>query len=75
MDVFLKERYPTAVQVSLDTGSTPYTVHDLIPVFARVLESKPLFVQGDMKREELDELLSELPSSGLYVSPRQMFDD
>jgi hypothetical protein len=75
MDVFLKERYPTAVQVSLDTGSTPYTVSDLIPVFSRVLESKPLFVQGDMTREELDELLGALPSRGLYVSPRRIFDD
>ena len=64
----LKGKYPTAIQVVLDTGSTPYTVHDLIPVFARVLEEKPLIVQGSMTPRELDELLEKLPPRGLYVS-------
>jgi hypothetical protein len=68
IDVFLKDKYPTAVQVSLDTGSTPYTVHDLIPVFARVLEVKPLFIQGRLTASELDELLEKLPPRGLMVS-------
>ncbi len=68
MDVFLKGKYPTAVQVSLDTGSTPWTVHDLIPIFARVLEVKPLFIQGVMSKAELDEMLERLPYRGLYIS-------
>lgn len=32
-DVFLETEYPTAVQVALDTGSTPVTAHDLVPTF------------------------------------------
>jgi hypothetical protein len=68
MDVFLKGKYPSAVQVSLDTGSTPWTVHDLIPIFARVLEVKPLFIQGVMSKAELDEMLERLPYRGLYIS-------
>ena len=68
VDTFLKEELPTAIQVSLDTGSTRYTVHDLVPVFARILEEKPLLVQGHMMARELDEILERLPAKGLYVS-------
>jgi hypothetical protein len=68
VDVFLKEEHPSAIQVSLDTGSTRYTVHDLVPVFARILQEKPLFIQGRMTSRELDELLERLPHRGLYIS-------
>jgi hypothetical protein len=69
VEVVLEDPYPTAVQVSLDTGSTPNQVHDLIPVFKRVLEEKPLIIQGDMTRDEMNELLDELPHKGLCISP------
>jgi hypothetical protein len=75
VEVLLKQEYPTAVQVSLDTGSTPFTVHDLIPVFARVLEEKPLFIQGKMTQPELDELLEVLPPRGLYISTSTMNEE
>jgi hypothetical protein len=75
IDVFLKDKYPSAVQVSLDTGSTPHTVRDLLPVFARVLEEKPLFIQGRMTAGELDLLLEELPARGLYVSTATLDDE
>ena len=67
---FLKADYPTAIQVSLDTGSTPETPHTLIPTFKRILEKKPLFITGPIKRAELDELLRELPAAGLYIAGR-----
>lgn len=69
IEVLLEDPYPTAVQVSLDTGSTPFQVHDLIPTFKRVLEEKPLIIQGDMTQDELKELLDSLPHKGLCVSP------
>jgi hypothetical protein len=75
VDVFLKDKYPTAVQVSLDTGSTPFTVHDLIPIFARILEVKPLFITGHMTTGELDELLERLPPRGLMVSTATLDDE
>ncbi len=75
IEVLLKDEYPTAIQVSLDTGSTPFTVHDLVPTFARVLEEKPLIIQGEMTHDELDELLDELPSQGLCISPWPFDDD
>ncbi len=75
IDVFLKDKYPSAVQVSLDTGSTPHTVRDLIPVFGRVLEEKPLLIQGRMTASELELLLEELPARGLYVSTATLDDE
>lgn len=75
VDVLLKEKYPTAIQVSLDTGSTPFAVHDRLPVFARILEEKPLFIQGQMSKRELDELLERLPARGLYISPTRVTSD
>ena len=69
IDVLLEDEYPTAIQVSLDTGSTPDSVHDLIPTFKRALESKPLIVMGEMTRDELKELQDELPSNGLCIAP------
>ncbi len=68
VDVFLKEDHPTAIQVSLDTGSTRHTVRDLIPLFARILEEKPLLIQGLMTTSELEDLLEQLPPQGLYIS-------
>lgn len=69
MEVLLEDPAPTAIQVSLDTGSTPFQVHDLIPTFKRVLEEKPLIIQGDMTRDEMNELLDNLPHNGLCISP------
>lgn len=69
-DVFLEGPYPTAVQVALDTGSTPNTVHTLIPLFKRVLEVKPLIITGALTQSEVEELLDELPPNGLYISSR-----
>ncbi len=68
VDVFLKPEYPTAIQVALDTGSTPVTVHSLLPTFQKVLDRKPLLVMGIMSSRELEELREKLPANGLYIS-------
>jgi len=70
VDTFLKTEYPTAVQVSLDTGSTPFTPHSLLPVFRKVLERKPLFITGPCTQKELDEMLEALPLKGLCLNVR-----
>jgi hypothetical protein len=64
---YLKGKYPTAIQVSLDTGSTPETPHTLLPTFKKILDKKPLFITGPIKKAELDELLRELPAAGLCI--------
>jgi len=69
---YLKTEYPKAIQVSLDTGSTPETPHTLLPVFKKILEKKPLFITGPIKKAEVEELLRELPAEGLYIAGRVM---
>jgi hypothetical protein len=69
IDVVLEDEYPTAVQVSLDTGSTPNDMDVLIPIFKHALESKPLIVMGEMTEDELARLLDELPHNGLCIAP------
>jgi hypothetical protein len=75
VEVFLKDRFPTAVQISLDTGSTPHGVADLMPVFSRILEEKPLFIQGRMTASELQGLIDGLPHRGLYISTATLDDE
>jgi len=70
IDVLLEEKYPTIIQVALDTGSTPNTVRSLMPFFKHVLEEKPLAICGPMTRAEVDECLDQLPAKGLYISSR-----
>ncbi len=64
---YLKTDWPTSIQVSLDTGSTPQTVKTLMPVFKQITAKKPLFVTGPMTRAELDMLQRELPPGGLTI--------
>jgi hypothetical protein len=70
VDTFIKTDYPSAVQVGLDTGSTPHTLHTLMPVFKKILERKPLLVTGPCTREELDEMLEGLSPEGLCLLVR-----
>lgn len=74
-DVLLPGRHPMAIQISLDTGSTPTTVNDLLPLFRRVLEAKPLLISGSMTTEEFTRLRDELPSEGLYIAPTAVEDE
>ncbi len=67
IDTFLKTDYPTAIQVSLDTEATNKTVSDLIPLFKKILASKPIFITGPCTQEELDEMLDVLPHKGLCI--------
>ena len=61
-------------QVSLGTSSTPHTVEGLIPVFARVLDAKPLLIQGRMTATELDLLPDKLLARGVYISTVNPYD-
>jgi hypothetical protein len=53
----------------------PISIAKLLPVFARLLEEKPLFLQGTMSQRELDLLLERLPAQGLYISTATLDED
>lgn len=57
----------SAVQVSIDPQPYGPTVTDLLPIFVRMQEKKPILIEGPMMQSELDELLKTLSPRGLYV--------
>ena len=67
VEPLLDAELPRAIEVALDTGSTPITTHDLVPLFRRILERKPLLIHGHMTASELDELVASLPPHGLHI--------
>ena len=46
-----------------------------MPVFSRILEEKPLFIQGRMTASELQGLINGLPHRGLYISTATLEDE
>jgi len=72
VDRLLAVERPQAIQVSLDPEPSGPPAEDLIPVFRKVLDSKPLIVDGEMGREQLRTLRKELPSDGLYLRVRRV---
>lgn len=67
VDALLDAEFPTTIQIALDTGSTPVTTRDLVPVCKKILERKPLVLEGHMVAADLEYLLESLPPHGLYV--------
>jgi hypothetical protein len=56
-----------AVQVSLDPVPFGPTVTELLPKLARILEKKPLILEGPFTQAELDLTLNTLDPRGLFI--------
>ena len=67
VDELLDAELPQVLQIALDTGSTPVTTRDLVPVCRKILERKPLIIEGHMSRADFEYLLECLPPHGLYI--------
>ncbi|MCL5111086.1 MAG: hypothetical protein M1401_19895 [Chloroflexi bacterium] len=63
----LAAELPRAIEIALDTGSTPVTTRDLVPVCRQILARKPLLIHGNMSAADLDYLIAELPPTGLHI--------
>ena len=63
----LNEDVPTAIQVAIDPGAFGPPPLELLPAFRRIMERKPLLIEGRLTQRELDVLLSELPPDGLFI--------
>ncbi len=57
----------SAVQVSIDPVPYGPTVPELLPIFARMNEKKPVLIEGPMMKSEFEELLEALSPRGLYI--------
>lgn len=63
----LEVERPHAIQVTLEVGPNVPSMREMIPIFRRILASKPVLVDGPMTREEIAMVMDELPHEGLYV--------
>ncbi|MDA8218459.1 MAG: hypothetical protein M0Z94_12670 [Dehalococcoidales bacterium] len=68
VDALLEPEVPMAIEVALDTGSTPVTVRDLVPTFRKILARKPLLVEGRLTADEFALLMESLPPRGLFIA-------
>ena len=66
--VLLEVEELNAISITMDRYANAPTVEDLLPTFAEILESKSLLVTGEMTRDEVDLIVSSLPSCGLAVN-------
>ena len=67
VDALLDAELPQVLQIALDTGSTPVTTRDLVPICRKILQRKPLIIEGHMTRDDFEYLLESLPARGLYI--------
>jgi hypothetical protein len=75
VDALLAIERPTAIQISIDPlefGPPPLS---LLPVFRKILDRKPLLIQGRLTTREFDTLLRELPGEGLYIGAALAAED
>ena len=68
VDAILKHSLPTAIQVAIDPGGFGPPPNSLIPVFRKILEKKPLLIEGRLTEREFDAILAALPGEGLFVN-------
>ncbi|NLG48747.1 MAG: hypothetical protein GX552_01390 [Chloroflexi bacterium] len=70
VDALLQVERPHAIQVTIDPEPSGPPVVSLIPTFAKILERKPLIIDGPMSPEEVEALQAQLPAAGRYLSVR-----
>ena len=68
VDAILKHPIPTAIQVAIDPGGFGPPPDSLIPVFRKILERKPLLIEGRLTEREFDAISTELPGEGLFIN-------
>jgi hypothetical protein len=71
VDPLLTVAHPQAIQVTLETTPGAPTLSAMLPVFRRILEVKPLIVDGQLSEEDLAVVRGGLPHDGLCVIARR----
>ncbi|MHB9034848.1 MAG: hypothetical protein ACYC6L_17595 [Anaerolineae bacterium] len=66
----LEKARPQAIQVSLDPQPSGPPLEALLPVFNRILQVKPLIVDGALSADQVNQVLDTLPSDGLCLIVR-----
>jgi hypothetical protein len=75
VDAILAVPAPQAIQVSLDPPPSGPNVARLLPVFQRILKSKPLIVDGVLSADQIKMLEDTLPEDGRCIIARCEWQD
>jgi hypothetical protein len=67
----LEVERPQAIQVTLETGTSVPPLTALVPIFRKILEVKPLLIEGQLTEAEVKWLVDTLPAEGLGITARE----
>ena len=71
VDALLEVERPHAIQVTLEARPKAPSLEEMLPIFRRILEAKPLLLEGKLTEDEVRWLQDRLPSGGLAITARQ----
>jgi hypothetical protein len=71
VDALLVNERPHAIQITLEARPKGPSLPDMLPVFRRILASKPLLLEGKLSADEVRWLQDELPPGGLAITARE----
>ena len=70
VDALLSVERPHGLQVTLESEPSGPPLKDMMPIFHKILASKPLILSGPLSEDELKWVQDELPSGGLAINAR-----
>ena len=71
VDALLTQELPHAIQITLEAEPKGPSLEQLLPVLRRILQVKPLLLEGKLSRDQVAWLQDRLPSGGLAITARQ----
>ncbi|HEY3342855.1 MAG TPA: hypothetical protein VGK81_12590 [Anaerolineae bacterium] len=71
VDALLAQELPRAIQITLEAEPKGPSLAALLPVLRRILEVKPLLVEGQLSADQVAWLQDQLPSGGLAITARR----
>jgi len=71
VDALLAVERPHAIQVTLETGPQVPSLAEMLPTFHKILQVKPLLLEGPLTEDEVKWLQDRLPPDGLAITARR----
>ena len=71
IDAMLAQEHPHAFEVTLEARPKGPSLEQMLPIFRRILEVKPLLLVGKLSPDEVKWLQDKLPEGGLAITARQ----
>jgi Uroporphyrinogen decarboxylase (URO-D) len=71
VDTLLDVKRPMAIQVTLEAEPKAPSLQKLVPIFRKILDRKPLLLEGQLTEAQVHWLQEQLPNGGLAITARQ----